>query len=58
MEGSSKVQVPVYNLTGEVVEHIDISDDVFAVPFNEAVVHQAMVRQQANARQEKSRPSR
>lgn len=45
------MQVPVYNLTGEVVEHIDISDDVFAVPFNEAVVHQAMVRQQANARQ-------
>jgi len=45
------VQVPVYNLTGEVVEHIEISDQVFAVPFNEGVVHQAMVRQQANARQ-------
>jgi len=34
-----------------VVEHIEISDQVFAVPFNEAVVHQAMVRQRANARQ-------
>jgi len=45
------VQVPVYNLIGEVVEHIDISDEVFAVPFNQAVVHQAMVRQRANARQ-------
>ncbi|MFQ6122171.1 MAG: 50S ribosomal protein L4 [Dehalococcoidales bacterium] len=45
------MQVPVYNLTGEVVEHIEISDQVFAVPFNEVVVHQAMVRQQANARQ-------
>jgi len=45
------VQVPVYSLTGEVVEHIEISDQVFAVPFNEGVVHQAMVRQQANARQ-------
>jgi large subunit ribosomal protein L4 len=45
------VQVPVYSLTGEVVEHVEISDQVFAVPFNEGVVHQAMVRQQANARQ-------
>jgi len=45
------VQVPVYSLTGEVVENIEISDQIFAVPFNEGVVHQAMVRQQANARQ-------
>jgi len=45
------VQVPVYNLAGEVAEHIEVSDEVFAVPFNQAVVHQAMVRQQANARQ-------
>lgn len=45
------MRIPVHNLDGEVVKHIDISDQVFAVPFNEAVVHQAMVRQQANARQ-------
>lgn len=45
------MQVPVYSLTGEVVEQVEISDQVFAVPFNEGVVHQAMVRQQANARQ-------
>jgi large subunit ribosomal protein L4 len=45
------MEVPVYNLSGEVVKHIEISDEVFAVPFNEAVVHQAVVRQQANARQ-------
>jgi large subunit ribosomal protein L4 len=45
------VQVPVYSLDGEVIKHIEISDRVFAVPFNQAVVHQAMVRQQANARQ-------
>ena len=45
------MQIPVYNLAGEVVEHIEISDEVFAVPLNQAVVHQAMVRQQANARQ-------
>ena len=45
------MQVRVYNLAGEVVEHIEISDEVFAVPFNQAVVHQAVVRQRANARQ-------
>jgi len=45
------VQVPVYNLAGEVVRQIKISDRVFAVPFNEGVVYQAMVRQRANARQ-------
>jgi len=45
------VQVPVYSLAGEVIKNIEISDEVFAVPFNQAVVHQAMVRQQANARQ-------
>jgi len=45
------VQIPVYNLTGEIVEHIEISDQIFAAPVNEGVIHQAMVRQQANARQ-------
>lgn len=45
------VQFPVYSLSGEVVKHIEISADVFNVPFNQAVVHQAMVRQRANARQ-------
>ncbi len=51
MEGGREVKIPVYNLTGEVIKHIKVSDHVFAVPFNETVVHQAMVRQQANARQ-------
>ena len=45
------MQVPVYNLTGEVVRQIEISDSVFGVPFNETVVHQVMVGLQANARQ-------
>jgi large subunit ribosomal protein L4 len=45
------VEVPVYSPSGEVVKNIEIRDGVFAVPFNEAVVHQAVVRQQANARQ-------
>jgi len=45
------VQVPVYSLSGEVVKQIEVSDNVFAAPFNEAVVHQAVVRQRANERQ-------
>ena len=45
------MQVPVNNLTGEVVDHIEISDQVFGAPLNQAVVHQVMVSQQANARQ-------
>ncbi|MFH1169350.1 MAG: 50S ribosomal protein L4 [Chloroflexota bacterium] len=45
------MQVPVYNMAGEVVRQAEISDQVFAVPFNEGVVHQVMVRQRANARQ-------
>ena len=45
------MEVPVYSMAGEVVKHIEISDLVFAVPFNQAVVHQALVRQRANARQ-------
>jgi large subunit ribosomal protein L4 len=41
----------VHNLNGEVVKNIEISDVVFDAPFNEALVHQAVTRQQANARQ-------
>ena len=44
------MQVQVYNLKGEVTGKAEIRDDVFAVPFNEAVVHQALVRQLANRR--------
>jgi large subunit ribosomal protein L4 len=45
------MQVPVYSLNGEVVEQIELSQAVFDLPFNEAVVHQAMARQLANRRQ-------
>jgi large subunit ribosomal protein L4 len=45
------VQLPVYNMNGEVVRQIDVDDAVFGVPMNEAVVHQVMVALQANARQ-------
>jgi large subunit ribosomal protein L4 len=45
------VQVPVYNIGGEVIKNIEISDSIFSVPMNEVVVHQAMVKQRAGARQ-------
>ena len=45
------MKVPVYNLSGEEVRKIEISDKVFGVPFNEAVVHQVVVGLRANARQ-------
>ncbi len=37
------MQVPLYNLAGEVVKNIEISDRVFAVAFNEAVVHRSQI---------------
>ncbi len=43
--------MPVYSLNGEVVEQIELSQAIFALPFNEAVVHQAMTRQLDNRRQ-------
>jgi large subunit ribosomal protein L4 len=45
------VQVPVYSLNGEIVDQIKLSQAIFALPFNGAVVHQAMTRQLANKRQ-------
>lgn len=43
--------VPVHNIQGVVIDTITLNDDVFGVPLNRAVVHQALVRQLANARQ-------
>lgn len=45
------MEIPVYNVNGEVTKNTEISDYVFAAPFNEAVVHQVLIAQQANARQ-------
>jgi large subunit ribosomal protein L4 len=45
------MQVPVYSLKGEIVEQMELSQAIFNIPFNEVVVHQAMVRQLANMRQ-------
>jgi large subunit ribosomal protein L4 len=43
--------VPVYSLNGEVVDQIELSQAIFALPFSEAVVHQAMTRQLTSRRQ-------
>jgi len=42
--------VPIYNTTGETVGQIELREDIFGVPINVPVMHQALVRQQANAR--------
>ena len=45
------MKIPVYNRSGEVLRQIEISEIVFGQPENKALVHQALVAQQANARQ-------
>ena len=42
--------VQVRNTSGEKVKEVELRDDIFAVPINETVMHQALVRQLANAR--------
>lgn len=42
--------LPVYNMVGEKVGETELADEIFAVPINEAVMHQALLRQLANAR--------
>lgn len=43
-------QVPVYNMEGQVVGEINLRDDIFGIEPHVAVMHQALVRQLANAR--------
>jgi len=45
------MQVPLYNQSGQQVGTTELRDDIFAIEPNRAVMHQALVRQQANARQ-------
>ena len=45
------MQATVYNLAGDEVEKIDLDDTIFGVTPNIAVIQQAVLRQQANARQ-------
>ncbi|MBU0495801.1 MAG: 50S ribosomal protein L4 [Chloroflexi bacterium] len=44
------MEFDVYNVTGEVVDRVQVSDYIFAAPINIPVMHQALMRQQANAR--------
>ena len=45
------MEIPVYNTQGQVVKNLSVSETVFGVAMNDAVVHQALVAQQANTRQ-------
>jgi large subunit ribosomal protein L4 len=45
------MQVQVRNIYGEKVDEIELRDDIFAVEPHKSVMHQALVRQLANARQ-------
>jgi large subunit ribosomal protein L4 len=45
------MKIDVKNISGKKVGTVDLSDDVFAIEPNVTVMHQALVRQQANARQ-------
>jgi large subunit ribosomal protein L4 len=45
------VQSNVVDLKGKVLRNIDLDDRVFGITPNQAVVHQAVVTQEANARQ-------
>ena len=44
------MQISVYNTAGETVGEIELREDIFGVPINVPVMHQALLRQQANAR--------
>jgi large subunit ribosomal protein L4 len=45
------VQISVYNNAGQEITKIEVDEAVFGVKPNEALVHQALVRQLANSRQ-------
>jgi len=45
------MQLSVYSSAGEVVDTVEVSDGLFGVPMNQALVHQVAVAHMANARQ-------
>jgi large subunit ribosomal protein L4 len=45
------MQVPLYNQAGQQIGTTELRDDIFAIEPNKSVMHQALVRQLANARQ-------
>lgn len=44
------IQAPVYSMAGQAVRQMELPADVFGIQPNRAVMHQALVRQLANAR--------
>ncbi len=44
------MQVPVYNQAGEQIDQVELRDEIFGLTPNKALMHQALVRQLANAR--------
>jgi large subunit ribosomal protein L4 len=44
------MKVPLRDMTGKVIDETELRDDVFGIVPNEPVMHQALVRQMANAR--------
>jgi large subunit ribosomal protein L4 len=44
------MQVPLMNMAGEAIGQVDLDDAIFAAPINQPLMHQALVRQLANAR--------
>ncbi|MBO5395088.1 MAG: 50S ribosomal protein L4 [Clostridia bacterium] len=44
-------KVKVYNMSANEVGQIDLSDDLFAVEYNEALIHEVLVAYNANQRQ-------
>jgi large subunit ribosomal protein L4 len=45
------MQVPLFNQSGEEISQIELRDDIFGIVPNKIVMHQAYLRQLANARQ-------
>jgi large subunit ribosomal protein L4 len=44
------MKVPLRDMTGKVVDETELRDDIFGIVPNEPVMHQALIRQMANAR--------
>ncbi len=44
------MRVPVWNMSGQQVDEIELRPDIFEAPVNVPLMHQALVRQLANAR--------
>ena len=45
------MQATVFNISGDQVETVELNDYIFGIKPNKAIMHQALVRQHANARQ-------